>query len=198
MLTSYARRYLVDQFLQTTSNKRTDGYGGSVENRTRFGREVVAAVVEAVGASKTGIRLSPYSTFQGAFSTTSSPSWLTRRSPIGMKMDLAAIKETFTSFVSALSSAHPELAYIHAVESRIAGNTTIPTPENEELDFIYNLWTPRTFLVAGGFTAESGIAEAEKRKNSVVVYGRYFISNVRTLFLRRTGAVTDDAFARAA
>lgn len=60
------RRYLLDQFLQTNSNKRTDRYGGSVENRTRFGREVVAAVVEAVGASKTGIRLSPYSTFQGS------------------------------------------------------------------------------------------------------------------------------------
>lgn len=63
-----ANGYLVDQFLQTTSNKRTDGYGGSVENRSRFGREVVAAVVEAVGASRTGIRLSPYSTFQGSSS----------------------------------------------------------------------------------------------------------------------------------
>lgn len=57
--------YLIDQFFQTTSNIRTDNYGGSVENRTRFGREVVDAVVAAVGAKKTGIRLSPYSTFQG-------------------------------------------------------------------------------------------------------------------------------------
>ena len=96
-------------------------------------------------------------------------------------MDLASTKETFSSFVSALSAAHPDLAYIHAVESRIAGNTTIPTPEGEELDFLYDLWTPRTFLVAGGFTAESAITEAKRRKNTVVVMGRYFISNVRTL-----------------
>lgn len=60
--------YLIDQFFQTTSNIRTDNYGGSVENRTRFGREVVDAVVAAVGAKKTGIRLSPYSTFQGKLS----------------------------------------------------------------------------------------------------------------------------------
>lgn len=57
--------YLIDQFLQTTSNVRTDKYGGSIENRCRFGLEVVDAVVAAVGAEKTGIRLSPYSTFQG-------------------------------------------------------------------------------------------------------------------------------------
>lgn len=59
-------RYLIDQFTQTNSNKRTDKYGGSVENRTRFGREVVKAVSEAVGADRTGIRFSPHSNFQGA------------------------------------------------------------------------------------------------------------------------------------
>lgn len=60
-----ANGYLVDQFFQDVSNKRTDHYGGSVENRARFGLEVVDAVVKAVGANKTAIRLSPWSTFQG-------------------------------------------------------------------------------------------------------------------------------------
>lgn len=97
-------------------------------------------------------------------------------------MDGASITETFRSFVSALSGAHPDLAYIHAVEARGGVNVTPDTPEGEgeELDFIYDLWTPRTFLVAGGFKAETAIAVAEKRKNTVVVMGRYFISNVRT------------------
>jgi NADPH2 dehydrogenase len=60
-----ANGYLPDQFLQTNSNKRTDSYGGSVENRARFVLEITEAVVNAVGANKVGIRLSPWSTFQG-------------------------------------------------------------------------------------------------------------------------------------
>lgn len=60
-----AHGYLIDQFTQDVSNKRTDEYGGSIENRCRFALEVVDAVVEAVGAKKVGFRLSPWSTFQG-------------------------------------------------------------------------------------------------------------------------------------
>merc|ERR1711964_603734 len=60
-----ANGYLIDQFTQDNANNRTDAYGGSVEKRARFGIEVAKAVVEAVGADKTGIRLSPFSTFQG-------------------------------------------------------------------------------------------------------------------------------------
>jgi NADPH2 dehydrogenase len=56
---------LVDQFLQNVVNKRTDEYGGSVENRSRFGLEVVEAVVAAVGQDRTAIRLSPWNTKQG-------------------------------------------------------------------------------------------------------------------------------------
>jgi NADPH2 dehydrogenase len=62
-----ANGYLVDQFLQDVSNHRSDAYGGSIENRSRFALEVVDAVVKAVGESKTAIRLSPWSTFQGMF-----------------------------------------------------------------------------------------------------------------------------------
>ena len=60
-----ANGYLPDQFLQTTANARTDEYGGSIENRARFVLEIADAVVNAVGANKVGIRLSPWSTFQG-------------------------------------------------------------------------------------------------------------------------------------
>ena len=62
-----ANGYLVDQFLQDVSNDRTDEYGGSVENRSRFALEVVDAVVKAVGEKKTGIRFSPWNTFQGPY-----------------------------------------------------------------------------------------------------------------------------------
>lgn len=54
-----ANGYLIDQFLRAGSNHRTDAYGGSIENRTRFGLEVVEAIVKEIGGSKTGIRISP-------------------------------------------------------------------------------------------------------------------------------------------
>src|SRR5690606_35750069 len=54
-----ANGYLIDQFLKTGSNQRKDDYGGSVTNRARFLLEVVAAVTDAIGGARTGIRLSP-------------------------------------------------------------------------------------------------------------------------------------------
>ena len=54
------------QFLQDVSNNRTDEYGGSIENRSRFGLEVIDAIVEAIGAERTAIRLSPWSELVGA------------------------------------------------------------------------------------------------------------------------------------
>ncbi|KAF7333129.1 Oxidored-FMN domain-containing protein [Mycena venus] len=62
-----ANGYLVDQFLQDVSNKRTDEYGGSVENRARFTLEVIDAVAAAIGAERTAIRFSPWSPFLGLF-----------------------------------------------------------------------------------------------------------------------------------
>lgn len=64
-----ANGYLLDQFLHDNVNKRTDAYGGSVENRCRFPLEVIAAVCEAVGPERVGIRLSPYNYFQVSFYT---------------------------------------------------------------------------------------------------------------------------------
>ena len=62
-----ANGYLVDQFLQDVSNDRTDEYGGSIENRSRFALEVVDAIAEAVGPQRTALRLSPWATIQGPF-----------------------------------------------------------------------------------------------------------------------------------
>lgn len=61
-----AHGYLIDQFLQDNSNQRTDQWGGSIENRNRFGLEVLKEVVEVVGEERTSIRLSPFNTWQGA------------------------------------------------------------------------------------------------------------------------------------
>ena len=60
-----ANGYLLDQFLQTMSNERTDEYGGSLDNRMRFPLEVIKAVVETVGVERTSVRISPWSRYQG-------------------------------------------------------------------------------------------------------------------------------------
>jgi NADPH2 dehydrogenase len=62
-----AQGYLIDQFLQDMTNKRTDNYGGSIENRARFGLEIVDAIVEKIGAERTAIRLSPWGTYNCMF-----------------------------------------------------------------------------------------------------------------------------------
>lgn len=87
------------------------------------------------------------------------------------------IIETYTYYIKEIARRTPNLAYVHAVESRIAGNTTIDAPEGETLDFIFDEWTPRPFFAAGGFTAESAAEEAAARRNTAIVFGRYFISN---------------------
>jgi len=60
-----ANGYLIDQFLRDNTNKRTDAYGGSIENRIRLLREVTQAVADAVGADRTSVRLSPNGETQG-------------------------------------------------------------------------------------------------------------------------------------
>jgi len=61
-----ANGYLIDQFLRDNTNLRDDDYGGSPDNRIRFMREAVARVIDAIGAGRTGIRLSPNGETQGA------------------------------------------------------------------------------------------------------------------------------------
>ena len=62
-----ANGYLLDQFLNDNCNKRTDQYGGSIENRTRFHLEAVKAVADAIGTERVGIRLSPWSEANGKY-----------------------------------------------------------------------------------------------------------------------------------
>jgi 2,4-dienoyl-CoA reductase-like NADH-dependent reductase (Old Yellow Enzyme family) len=64
-----ANGYLLHEFLSPAANQRSDGYGGSPENRARFVVEVVTAVAEAIGAGRVGLRISPEHNIQGALET---------------------------------------------------------------------------------------------------------------------------------
>ncbi|TVY14593.1 putative inactive reductase easA [Lachnellula arida] len=164
-----ANGYLIDQFTQDNSNKRTDKWGGSVENRARFGIEVTKAVVDAVGADKTGIRLSPYSVFQG--------------------MKMADPVPQFTYFAGELKKL--KLAYLHVVESRVAGGGDAENPTEEPLDFLIDLWGKTSpVLLAGGFKPDTAKAAADsvyKDKDIGIVFGRYFISNPDLVFRIKEG-----------
>ncbi|EIN05588.1 FMN-linked oxidoreductase [Punctularia strigosozonata HHB-11173 SS5] len=153
-----ATGYLIHQFLEPSSNKRTDRYGGSIENRSRFGLEVVDAVANAIGASKTGIRLSPWNRFQD------------------MRMDDPIPQ--YTHFVTSLKDAHPDLAYIHVVEPRVNGSEDIPggPPKGESNDFIRNIWSPRPLISAGGYNRSIALRVAEKKRD-LIAFGRHYISN---------------------
>ncbi|KAH7362678.1 hypothetical protein B0T11DRAFT_311056 [Plectosphaerella cucumerina] len=154
-----ANGYLPDQFLQTTCNKRTDRWGGSIENRARFHLEVTKAVVAAVGAERTGIRLSPYSDFGGMLMDDPDPTfrYLTEKlRPLG-------------------------LAYLHLVEARISGNADAECGGQRTVRWMVELWDNASpVLVAGGFTPESARTAADETYRGYdvcIVFGRYFVTN---------------------
>lgn len=71
-----ANGYLINQFIDSQANQRTDGYGGSLQNRLRFLREVVQAVVAVAGGDRVGVRLAPLTTLQGAVDDTPQATYL--------------------------------------------------------------------------------------------------------------------------
>ena len=78
-----ANGYLLDQFLKSGSNQRTDDYGGSIKNRARLLLEVTRAIIDAIGGGRTGIRLSPVTTANDA-TTPTTPTTPTRSRCLSM------------------------------------------------------------------------------------------------------------------
>ena len=152
-----ANGYLIDQFTQDMVNHRTDEYGGSIENRSRFGLEATKAVVDAIGADRTGIRLSMWSTFQG----------MRMKDPVPQ----------FTHLIEGLKSLG--LSYLHVVESRISGNADVEA--TEKIDFAIDIWGKTSpVLIAGGFKPDSATraVDAEYENHDIaIVFGRLFIPN---------------------
>ncbi|CAE6449167.1 unnamed protein product [Rhizoctonia solani] len=153
---------LNDQFIQDVVNKRTDHYGGSIENRSRFVLEVVEAVVDKIGAERTGIRFSPWSKGQD----------MGMRNPV----------PTYTYIISELAKRHSELAYIHMIEPGINSADNGTTQELDEgvkasNDFAFDIWSPRTYLTGGGYDHKSAPKTAETLSNTAITIGRLFISN---------------------
>ncbi|KAI8353650.1 hypothetical protein EDC96DRAFT_517172 [Choanephora cucurbitarum] len=151
-----ANGYLIDQFICSGSNKRTDQYGGSIQNRTRFALEVVDAVADAIGAERTGIRFSPGGTYQDMHDDTE--------------------VETWSYLTSELQASHPDLAYLHFVESR--ANFITDDPVNEDSLTPYRRIWKGPFISGGGFSTNLPHAfEMAEKTGNLLSFGRAFIAN---------------------
>jgi len=152
-----ANGYLLEQFLQSHTNLRTDRYGGSIENRARLLLEITQAAIEVWGAGRVGVRLSPYGIANGSGEADPMP--------------------LYTHVVKALDALG--LAYLHFIEPRSSGAgraevnwTNVPSA----MVLFRPLWNG-VLISAGGFTGESAEAAIVEGHADAIAFGRIFIAN---------------------
>jgi N-ethylmaleimide reductase len=145
--------YLPDQFLQDSINNRTDMYGGSIENRSRFLRQVVEPLVSVWGGNRVAVRIAPSRTWNGVSDS----------NPIALFDYVAKQLNRFG------------LAYLHIIEPRIKGNVLIAEGQGQiATASLRKVFTGK--IVAGGF--EPDTAEAVREDDAdLVAFGRHFVAN---------------------
>jgi len=166
-----ANGYLLDQFLKDGANKRTDAYGGSIENRIRLTLEVVDAVVNAIGAGKTGIRLSP----------TTPANDVSDSDP----------QAVFNTLAKALASRN--LAFIHVIEGATGGPRD---HQYEGTSFVYAAFKAAyvdaggkgAWMLNNGYSAETAADAIASGKADLVSFGKPFIANPDLVHRIETGA----------
>jgi len=152
-----ANGYLLDQFLKDGSNKRSDDYGGSIENRARLLLEVTRAVTAAVGGGRTGIRLSPVTPANDAHDSDPQP--------------------LFDHVVKQLATLN--LAYIHIIEGATGGPRVI---DDRPFDYAALKAAYRTAGGKGAWMVNNGYdkalaEEAVKNGADLVAFGKPYIAN---------------------
>lgn len=146
-----ANGYLLDQFLRDGTNKRTDNYGGSIENRARLLLEVTKAVVDVAGADKVGVRISPVNPFND----------MQDSHPQVLFNYVADVLSTFN------------LAYLHAVEGGIHGGG-----ESDPFDFVaLRKHFKGPYMANLAYDKARGNAAIASGHADVVAYGVPFIAN---------------------
>jgi N-ethylmaleimide reductase len=146
-----AHGYLLDSFLRDGTNKRTDAYGGSIENRARFLLDVAAAVVNEIGADRVGVRLAPVSPVNDAVESNPQP--------------------LFEHVVRELAKLHP--VYLHIVEGHTGGPRDNVPFDYEALRSLYSgVW-----MVNNGYTKEMAEEAIRTGRADMVSFGRLMITN---------------------
>lgn len=150
-----ANGYLIDQFIRSGSNQRTDRYGGSVENRNRFMLEVVAAVTDVLGPGRLGIRFSP----NGAYHNMSDS-------------DPAA---TFSHAVEQLNRF--DLAFLHIIEPLADDHHMSPPPGATRVAGLLRGLFKGPFILNGGITREVGDRLIAEGAADAIAFGVPYIAN---------------------
>lgn len=157
-----ANGYLLDQFLKDGANQRTDAYGGSVENRARFVLEVVKAVIDEIGAERTGLRISPVSPANAISSSDPQPQ--------------------FDYLVEQLNAL--DLVYLHVVEGATGGPRDVAPFDFGALRTRFK----NTYLANNGYDLELATTRLNDGKADLFAFGRPFISNPDLVERLETGA----------
>jgi N-ethylmaleimide reductase len=152
-----ANGYLIEQFLQSRTNLRTDQYGGSIENRARLLMEIAQAAIEVWGANRVGVRLSPYGIANDSGEADPMP--------------------LYTHVIQSLDRLG--LAYLHFIEPRSSGagraevnHQNVPSA----MVLFRSVWSG-VLISAGGFTGETANAAIAAGHADAIAFGRIFISN---------------------
>ncbi|MFJ5162373.1 alkene reductase [Pantoea sp. NPDC088449] len=147
-----ANGYLLEQFLHDSSNKRTDKYGGSFENRARLLLEVTEAVTAIWGADRVGVRLSPFGTYNDVGDS----------DPVALYSYVLPELEKL------------DIAYVSIIEARGGGGMQIGVPQS--VDQLRPFWK-RPLILAGGFNSESADEAVREGRAEAIAFGRSFIAN---------------------
>jgi N-ethylmaleimide reductase len=152
-----ANGYLLDQFINSSTNRRTDAYGGPIENRMRLLIEVVEAVSEIWGPDRVGIRLSPLGTFND--------------------MGDDDPETTFGRVAEKLNGS--ALAYLHIVNPAVAAIEKGIEPDPGALRMLELMRESYrgTLIIAGGFDHDTAVGWLQQGKADLIAFGRKFLAN---------------------
>ncbi|MBH0239854.1 alkene reductase [Methylobrevis albus] len=158
-----ANNYLLEQFLRDSINKRTDAYGGSIENRARLLLEVVDAVTKVLPAGRVGVRLSP----------------VTPANDGGSDSDPQALYDYVAAELGKRG-----LAYIHVVEGATGGPRDVAPFDYAKLKAAFG----GVYIANNGYTGELAVEAVSSGKADAVAFGKLFIANPDLPERLRTGA----------
>lgn len=158
-----ANGYLINQFLNTATNQRKDGWGGNVGNRMRFVVEVARQAAARIGRERVGMRLSPYGVFND------------------MAID-PAMDETFERLATELDAIG--LVYVHLADHSSMGAPEVPAAIKRKIRAAFR----GTLILSGGYDRARAEADLSAKKGDLVAFGRPFISNPRLVTRMTAGA----------
>ncbi len=166
-----ANNYLLEQFIRDSTNRRTDRYGGSIENRLRFPLAVVEAVTSVWGGGhRVGIRISPATTEPG-------------KTPLD-----SDVMATYGAFVDKLSEAG--LLYVHDIEG--VTQTTRDVPDGVDFPALRRRFSG-AYIANNMYTLELAEKILAKGDADLFSFGRSYLANPDLVDRLRTGAPLADA-----